>query len=183
MKAGSGKQKGSAFERAVCKDLSLWVSKGNDENVFWRSAMSGGRATVQNKRGVTNKSQSGDISAVSEEGYPYTDKYYFECKFYKTLNVKSLVYNKQLKNSILDFWCTNLIKAKEVNKELILIAKENNNPTLFCVQKNSKLWSLLYDTYKIHALGIYPLSISPYEGVVVYDFNTVIEFVDSKILL
>jgi len=38
-------QKGPNFERSFCKSLSLWVSEGKDENIFWRSVGSGGRAT------------------------------------------------------------------------------------------------------------------------------------------
>jgi len=38
-------QKGPNFERSFCKNLSLWVTSGKDENIFWRSVGSGGRAT------------------------------------------------------------------------------------------------------------------------------------------
>ena len=38
-------QKGSQFERSFCKTLSMWASGGADENIFWRSVGSGGRAT------------------------------------------------------------------------------------------------------------------------------------------
>ncbi len=38
-------QKGPNFERAFCKTLSKWVSNGTDENIYWRSVGSGGRAT------------------------------------------------------------------------------------------------------------------------------------------
>jgi len=46
MRKGGGKAKGASFERDICRRLSLWVSAGKQEDVFWRSAMSGGRSTV-----------------------------------------------------------------------------------------------------------------------------------------
>ena len=51
-KPGYGKQKGGEYERTVCKKLSLWVSNGTRDDIFWRSAMSGGRATLQRKKGI-----------------------------------------------------------------------------------------------------------------------------------
>src|SRR5215216_6431446 len=41
--------KGPQWEREVCRALSLWVTNGERVDVFWRSAMSGGRATVHNR--------------------------------------------------------------------------------------------------------------------------------------
>ena len=38
-------QKGPNFERSFCKTLSMWASSGTDENIYWRSVGSGGRAT------------------------------------------------------------------------------------------------------------------------------------------
>jgi hypothetical protein len=52
MRKGGGKQKGSQFERDVCRELSLWVSHGKQEDVYWRSAMSGGRSTVAALKGA-----------------------------------------------------------------------------------------------------------------------------------
>ena len=36
--------KGSEFEREMCKCLSLWWTDSKRDDVFWRSAQSGGRA-------------------------------------------------------------------------------------------------------------------------------------------
>src|SRR5687767_11847864 len=86
----NSKAKGSQFERVVCKQLSLWVSGGKQQDCFWRSAMSGGRATVRNKSAAgrvrrTVVRQGGDIASVAPEGHALTDKFYVECKNYKQL--------------------------------------------------------------------------------------------------
>lgn len=58
--------KGSSFERDVCKQLSLWW--GGRDDIFWRTSMSGGRATVRGKTGRKTHGQYGDISATHPRG-------------------------------------------------------------------------------------------------------------------
>jgi hypothetical protein len=79
VKKGGGKGKGSSFERKVCVLLSLWVTNGKKKDAFWRSSMSGGRATIHVKRGDKNR-QAGDIAAVAPEGHQFTDVFFAECK-------------------------------------------------------------------------------------------------------
>jgi hypothetical protein len=76
MSNGRSKAKGSSFERDICKRLSLWVSDGEEQDCFWRSAMSGGRSTVANRRGVKLNRQAGDITSTSPEGHALTDKFF-----------------------------------------------------------------------------------------------------------
>ncbi len=73
MRPGGGHSKGASFERQVCRDLSLWLTEGKHDDCFWRSAMSGGRATVRFKKGRTSRSQAGDISPISGIGEKLTD--------------------------------------------------------------------------------------------------------------
>jgi hypothetical protein len=123
MRPGGGKQKGAQFEREVCKRLSLWVSEGKDEDLFWRSAMSGGRATVAGKSGKKLNRQAGDISAVSKEGCSLTDRFYIECKHVANLSLEGMLLND---NGLLaSFWdeCTN--QAREYKKAPMLIARQN----------------------------------------------------------
>jgi hypothetical protein len=56
--------KGSGFERQLCKMLSTWISEGKTDDVFWRTAGSGGRATVRAKKNKESaRSMHGDILA------------------------------------------------------------------------------------------------------------------------
>ena len=80
MRKGGGKEKGSAYERAICKRLSLYVSKGKRDDLFWRSAMSGGRATLQAKKGKKAQAQAGDITSIAAEGNKLTSTFMIECK-------------------------------------------------------------------------------------------------------
>jgi hypothetical protein len=63
-------QKGSAFERQICKELSLWWTEGQRDDVFWRTSGSGARATTRGKRGSSTYGQYGDIAATDPIGEP-----------------------------------------------------------------------------------------------------------------
>lgn len=80
MKKGSGKAKGGAFERLICKKLSLWWTHNKRDDVFYRTASSGGRATQRSKKGKHTHGQYGDIQAVDPIGQPLMDLCVIECK-------------------------------------------------------------------------------------------------------
>jgi hypothetical protein len=123
MKPGGGKQKGAQFERDICKRLSLWVSGGQHEDLFWRSAMSGGRASVGKKRGKEHRRQAGDISAVSLEGCSLTDRFYVECKFVKNLGLELFLLEDR--GPIAAFWSEAVGQARRFKKMPLLIMKQN----------------------------------------------------------
>ena len=125
MKPGRGKAKGSAFEREICKALSLWVTHGEKDDCFWRSAISGGRATVARKKGKVVR-QDGDITAVSPEGHSLTDRFFIECKHVKKLGLDQFLVKRT--GLLAEFWK----KAREQSgtKWPIIIAKQNQWPIL-----------------------------------------------------
>ena len=142
---GGGKKKGSSFEREICKKLSLWISEGEKDDVFWRSAMSGGRSTVGVKKGIKRSQQVGDISAIDVIGQKFIDIFLVECKFYKNIQLHSLLFGKPSKNSIHEFWTVLEKKAKEFYKEPMLIFKQNKLPVLIGLRGESWCCSLLAD--------------------------------------
>lgn len=131
MRKGGGKSKGTEFERQVCKDLSLWVSKGKREDLYWRSAMSGGRATIQYKKGIINETQQGDITSIDPLGALLTKQFVIECKFYEDLKISQSIIKG--KGFLIEFWTELLLKCHGVKKEPILIAKQNLYPVLCLV--------------------------------------------------
>jgi hypothetical protein len=70
---GKGPRKGSGFERDISRMLSRWWTHGKREDVFWRSAGSGSRATSRGKRGLATKNSHGDIAATDMDGLPLLD--------------------------------------------------------------------------------------------------------------
>lgn len=132
------KQKGASFERWVCRELSKWLTNGKREDLFWRSAMSGGRSTIYARRGeeLRAAAQAGDISGVDEVGCAFVNDYYIECKFYKYLNIDSLFFEFS-GSGLLMFWNQSRKHASVLGKRTMLIAKQNYKPALMCLEMNA----------------------------------------------
>src|SRR4051812_2899407 len=130
MRPGGGKQKGASFEREVCVLLSKWVTDGKREDVFWRSAMSGGRATVGHRKGKNHSSQVGDISCIHPAGHYFSETFAPECKFYADLNWHGLLIGK---GKLLDFWKEINTQAGRYNKLPFLVARQNRMPAFVCL--------------------------------------------------
>lgn len=132
MKRGGGSQKGANNERKVCRLLSLWVTHGKREDVFWRSAMSGGRATVAKRKGKMLASQAGDISAVDEAGHILTDYFYIETKHVKSVALDRFIVTQT--GPLVKYWKTANLEARSYGKSPLLIVKQNMLPTLLLCQ-------------------------------------------------
>lgn len=137
MRAGGGKQKGSAYEREVCKALSRWVSLGKREDLFWRSAMSGGRATVGKKKGLDLASHAGDISATHPDGHILTEHFYVECKRYGDLNFASFLCKQQ--GPLARFWSEAIKQAVAHDRIPMLIVREDRGETFIIVPHEAML--------------------------------------------
>lgn len=125
---GRSKQKGAAFEREVCKALSEWITRGRKSDCFWRSAMSGGRATFARKTtGDSLSRQAGDICAVSPEGHVLTDAFYIELKHVKDLHIDRMLEGI---GNLHKYWVVAQAEANQYKKIPMLIAKQNMMPTL-----------------------------------------------------
>lgn len=74
------KGKGSAYERKICKQLSMWWTDGERDDVFWRSSNSGGRAKVRSRQGKGTHGQYGDITATDPIGEPLLQAFTIELK-------------------------------------------------------------------------------------------------------
>ena len=73
-------KKGGQFERTICKELSLWWTEGERNDVFWRTSTSGARATSRSKKGKSTFGQYGDIQATDPIGQPLIDLCTIEIK-------------------------------------------------------------------------------------------------------
>lgn len=128
MISGRGKQKGSRFERDTCKLLSLWVSNNERQDVFWRSAMSGGRATIALTRNMKLTAAAGDISSIAAIGERLLNHIYIECKSYQDLQFFPSV--TKYTGRLLKFWQETQLQAATYSKHPMLIAHQNAMPTL-----------------------------------------------------
>lgn len=129
MRKGGASAKGSAFERDMCKRLSLWLTKGRRNDLLWRNSMSGGRSTItlkQTGRGL--KAQAGDIGMIDTSAEDFVSRYAIECKHYKDLNIPALLFGSKV--GILTFWEQAQRDAESVDKQPLLIARQNRYPII-----------------------------------------------------
>lgn len=165
--------KGSAFERKACKKLSLWVSDGQRDDLFWRTSQSGGRATIGLQHGSKRSAQAGDIGVIDSLGQDLIDKFVIECKHYKDLNLHRLPFGSG--GNFFSFWNEVLSDARSHSKLPILIAKQNYLPTLLGLDAKghksaNKALSARKPIYKLY---------SPVQGIYVYDFEEFLQYVDA----
>lgn len=130
MRAGGGKQKGAQFEREICVKLSLWLTDGAQEDVLWRSSMSGGRSTVAHAKGKRMAAQAGDISAIDPRGHALIDKFVVECKAYADLNFIGLLRNT---GHLVKFWTEVKTQASRYQKMPLMVARQNQYPPVVCL--------------------------------------------------
>lgn len=131
-----GAHKGSAFERKICKQLSLWMSRGTRGDLLWRTAGSGARATTARKKGQIIQGD-GDIIAVDRSACWLTDSILLELKHYRDLQVLYSLFNdafldplNTITPKLLRFWLDTVDKAREANKFPVMVYKENQRPTM-----------------------------------------------------
>lgn len=134
MRPGGGHGKGAAFERQTCREISLWLSQGVNDDLFWRSAMSGGRATVQFKKGRANRFQAGDLSAISALGEKLTELFLIECKCYNDLQMIGLYLG--LKTGVHKHWQETLEDARRHKRWPMLVARQSRTPTFMLLTRD-----------------------------------------------
>ena len=130
MRKGGGKEKGSAFERWVAKELSLWLTGGQRNDLFWRTHSSGGLGTISKK-----KNEYGDIMSIDDEGRKLTDKYNIECRHGKCLDLKHLIYSIK-SSSLISLIVEGRTNSKLSERKPLWIIKEQNRDVLVMMDRN-----------------------------------------------
>jgi hypothetical protein len=109
----------------------MWITHGQRDDCLWRSAISGGRATVARGKGKLIAHQAGDVSAVHPDGHALTDNFFIEAKHYRKLGTAAFFTSRP---SLLGrFWDHAVKEAKLYQRVPMLIAKENNVPILVLI--------------------------------------------------
>lgn len=119
----NGKNKGSAYERQLCGRFSLWVSNLKRDDVFWRSATSGGRATVRGRFGKSISTQVGDMSCLHPLGQLLLDHFVVEAKFWRRFNLEELIFRQ--KSPLIPVWKKLLEECGATHRLPLLCIKAN----------------------------------------------------------
>lgn len=125
--------KGSAWERDLCRLLSLWWSEGEDDGLFWRTSGSGSRATVRSRKGGTAHGQHGDIGPTHPLVEPLFTLLTIEAKKgYNNLDLLSLVDGGQaVGNHLLEQWIAQAKQSSEdasVPHYWIIFRRDRHSP-------------------------------------------------------
>jgi len=132
MKAGGGKRKGGNFENKMCKELSLWFSSGERDDLFTRTASSGGRFTLRKKTNKDTANQEGDITATTSEGLLLVNACCLEMKTgYKNWSIMDIL-DKPVRNGKSTPQTFELFyqQACESTKWPVIIAKKDGRKEL-----------------------------------------------------
>ena len=72
--------KGGCFEGEIARDLSLWFTNNERDDIFGRSDGSGGRFTSRQKKGKDTANMAGDITFIDSIGEPLIKHWCLEAK-------------------------------------------------------------------------------------------------------
>ncbi len=134
----NGHSKGAEWERKICESLSLWVTDHTRTDCFWRSATSGGRATLAAKRkgGKKFDAQVGDITAIHERGHLLMQLFKVEAKCWKSLCLEQVLFGK--KGFIEEIWYKPLREAAAASCDPLCILKQNRQPPIVLTTRDGE---------------------------------------------
>lgn len=123
--------KGAAFERDICQRLSMWVSNLTRQDVYWRSSMSGGRATIKSKGKARAEfsAHSGDVAATHSMGHLLLELFVVDCKHYKTLDIHLPAFGRG-RGVMIPQWEKLVAEADRDKKCPLMVAKQNRQPPM-----------------------------------------------------
>jgi hypothetical protein len=132
--------KGSSFEREICRDLSKWWSNGKRDDIFWRTSISGGRATTRRKKGKATFGQDGDIQAVDPIGQPLLEVCAIEIKRgYSSETIANLI-DKPLgaKEQLYEKFINQVIHSANNSNSIawMLIVKRDRRKTIVIIPRH-----------------------------------------------
>jgi len=133
---GRGMQKGSSFEREICKQLSLWWTDGERDDVFWRTSGSGARAKTRAKTGGRTFGQYGDVQATDPIGQPLLDLFSIEIKRgYSKATLSDFIDNRQKTKPQLQKFLEQATKDSQLRGDecswILLVKRDYKNTMLF----------------------------------------------------
>jgi hypothetical protein len=183
------KAKGSAYERRVCKRLSLWVSGMKRTDVFWRSASSGGRFTQLHRpkmaprtksgrrretlRGLNDDAHAGDITLTHESGAAFIRSFVVECKHMKESGLRMLNLLFGRKSGVGVIWAKLLTECMGGRMPFLAI-RQNCQPEIVVLSQEG--YKLLRHGGKLPVTGRFPQ-----KGMVVVLLRDVLTLDFSKI--
>ena len=134
-------KKGPNFERSKCKQLSLWWTQDETEphtGAFWRTANSGGRATIRAKQKLKTPNSYGDVGYLDACGKPFIDNCLLELKrgYTKDISILDLL-DKKTGIPILLKWYNKAEEERKLAKRkyTIIIFRRDRHESCILLEK------------------------------------------------
>jgi hypothetical protein len=129
-----GSSKGGAFERELCRVISLWWTENTRDDIFWRTPGSGAMAKTRSKKSLSTYGAYGDIQATDPSGQPLLQVFTMELKRgYTAHNFTNML--DKLDKSASQMWenfyhqvCTDAMNAKSLS--WIIVWRRDRHQTL-----------------------------------------------------
>lgn len=133
MRPGGSGKKGKAYENSRCKDISLWITNGKEDDAIGRTQGSGSRFTANRKAGRSNfKSQAADVQALTPKGHWFCANFKLECKKYDfhSLQVAHILFDQS--SLLIKFWNEHVALCDNLDLDPLMVVSENTRPDLLC---------------------------------------------------
>lgn len=154
-------QKGGQFERDISKQLSLWLTKGERDDIFWRSSQSGGRATERSKKGKKTAGSYGDITALDPIGHRFLEIFCIELKrgYTKDTDAINFIDSKKAKPTLLQFWdqCVESRVQSDSDECMVIFKRDGKMP---CVMIEFDMLERLEQTTKLINFSIVTITLN-----------------------
>ena len=138
MAKAKGNKKGAPFERKIAKQLSLWWTRDERDDIFWRTPGSGARHTVRQKVGKDTKNSAGDIGCQDEIGRPFIDYFLIELKvgYNKVIDPLAIFDSpRKKKHFLLDVWAKAEKEREQVGRRASLLIFQRDFRVPFVIIK------------------------------------------------
>lgn len=128
---------GSQFERDICKELSLLLTKQERDDVLWRTAASGARSTIRARQNK-HLDQCGDIASTDPSSKWLTDLILFELKngYPKAFDILSMIERPE-KSLIYQWYCKAHKEAAEHGRKHTMLILNRKRYGRYIVISNS----------------------------------------------
>lgn len=125
--------KGAAWEREVGRLLSLWLTRGEQPDIFARNVLSGGAFTLATERGKRSARMPGDLMASHPSAFRFLEQFSIECKHLKDIGLIQYLLDPRGMTPLGKIIALAKRQARHINVEYMVIAKQNRMAALVFV--------------------------------------------------
>lgn len=136
MRKGGNKAKGSEWERATGRMLSLWLTHSERDDIFSRNVLSGGSFTMAEGKGKLSSRMPGDVMAAHPLAFQFLQQYSIECKHLRDIGLLRYLLDPRAMTPLGVIIRQARRQADHIGLDYMVIAKQNQRfPVVFTSAK------------------------------------------------